>query len=136
MEKNKNSLKIDYRNDNISMDWGSEGEIVLIEMHGCLKREDAEGFSIKLEEILKSFPQDETLKILVNAKNDIKTDYEARRVFTALAKMPRAVKAAVYGQSTFARVSFGFLVAAVGKEDDIKFFETKEGGIEWLKSQK
>jgi hypothetical protein len=116
--------------------WMGQEKVVLFKIFGEQKKKDAEALFNVLDEFIKIFPEFRSLKVLIDLTDYIKTDFEARRFYTAkLTDLLKDNFIAAYGASALGRLVVGFITVAAGKQDFIKFFKTEKEALKWLKEK-
>lgn len=127
----------EYKGENFSISWNSKEQILFIETLGVHDKKITEMFITKFREFYKRFAKPELVtKILVDSSKLIKTNHEARRIYTKQVKtFLGAAKIAICGANTVIRVVSNFLLGTVIKRKNIKvkFFTTTNEGLKWLK---
>jgi len=115
-------------------------EILFIETWGKHTEEIAKDFSIKIKEFRKEFTGSKLIKVLADASRSIKTDHEARRVYTKLTKEKDFLAGgvvAVYGANVLIKTVTEFMLFFVKKRVnvDIRFFTNKKEALKWLRAK-
>lgn len=116
--------------------WMGEKKVALFKISGEQKKKDAEDLFSALDGFIKLFPEFGSLKVLIDLTDYVKTDFEARRLYTT--KLTGLLKdnfIAAYGATALGRLVVGFITVAAGKQDFIKFFGTEKEAMDWLKEK-
>ena len=121
-----------YKGEKFSFQWDPKEGIVFIKLWGPQEKKDAEEFKKVAEDFLEKFPEVDPAKMLVDCSEQGNIEYEARRIYTDAARLPRRGFVAVCGSNTIVRLIAGFLLAAA-KRDSIRLFKNRESGLKWLK---
>lgn len=131
----KNNLE--YKGKNFSISWNLKEKIFFIDTWGMHDKKVAELFMAKFNEFYyKKFSKSRLMLILINCSKLIKTNHEARRLYTAQIKtFLGSAKIAICGANAVIRVVTNFLMATImkRKNTEVKFFATTEEGLKWLK---
>lgn len=128
--------EFEHKGEKFLIKWMEQEKIAFFKISGEQKKKDAEELFTALDEFLKLFPDFGYLKVLIDLTDYIKTDFEARRVYTARLKdLLKDNFIAAYGTGSLGRLVVGFITVAAGKGDFIKFFKTEKEAVVWLKSR-
>jgi hypothetical protein len=125
-----------YKGKKFLMNWAPKDKIFFVAMKGVQKKEDANDFSLKLGEFLKKIPVD-PFKILIDATQLIKSDHEARRIYTNFVKEHKSIthgRVAMCSANVFATIVGKFITIIAPKNINFKIFKTVNQGLKWLKS--
>lgn len=108
--------------------------ILKIEFIGDITNEDAQENSAEIDELLEKATPSHPIHFLVDASRMGKVSSGARRVFTQRNQNPRIGSTALVGMNRAIRVLAIFIAKASGREDNMRFFDSEESALEWLKS--
>lgn len=78
-----NAKEFKYKRENFSISWNSKEKILFIDTWGTHDKKVAELFMAKFDEFYKKFLKPESALILIDSSKLIKTNHEARRIYTA-----------------------------------------------------
>lgn len=107
--------------------------IVNIESIGPQSGEEMLRVRSKLLEIAEE--RQEKIKILDDLSRVTKTTPESRRTAGESTKLDEISKVACFGGGTVMRVMTNFIVKISGMEKKVKYFDTKEEAVKWLKER-
>jgi hypothetical protein len=133
--------EIEYKEENFSISWDEKEKIISVKAWSIHKKETAELFKDRFAKILESISDKGDINILVDDTENIKTDHEARRIYTSFTKdlvdkySDINVKMAIFGANTFVSMVVNFLVVPIANKKNviIKSFKTREESIKWFK---
>lgn len=77
--------------------------------------------------------QNKHILILGDLSGVLSSTYEARREGAKLLRKIEADKAAYFGANTFFKYLVKFIIKASGLDNKVKYFDTKESALNWLK---
>ena len=140
---NMEEITLEYKNNEFRISWDKKERILFIDNFGLHTKETAELFIEKFNEIYKNIskvepniPLVEPIKIFITVKKLIKTEHDARRIYTKLAKNTiGSGRIVIYGSNILIKVMINFLIGPVVnmKKMKIRFFTNAEEGMKWLK---
>lgn len=118
--------------------WLPKEKVIILAPEGNFNKENAKIIVKKISEIINQMPETEKIKLIVDDRGTNTTDHEARRIYMGFAKKynKRLAKLAVFGANTFVRLAVRFIMTAVGRDKDYKFFDNFENSLKWIKKQK
>jgi hypothetical protein len=105
--------------------------IIHVESIGLQTEDEALKVRKKVMELGKKVPG--KVRILNNLTRMSKATARSRKTTAESIKLPEIGKVASFGGSTFARVVASFVIKATGMEHKVKYFETEEEALKWLK---
>jgi len=124
--------------EKLLINWIPEERIIILTPRGDFNKENAKIIVDGISEIIDKASENEKIKLVVDDTGTNKTDYEARRIYTEFAKKytKRLSKLAVFGANTFTKLAVRFVMSAIGRGKDLKFFDNLEDSLKWIKEQK
>jgi hypothetical protein len=130
--------KIEYQGENFTMSWDPEKETLFITTKGSHDEKDARDLVEKFSEILKKTTVN-PLKILIEANKTLKSDHEARRIYSNFVKEARKNRntiIALCSANVFVRMVGKFIAVAAGSTMKFNLFANTEDGSRWLEKYK
>jgi hypothetical protein len=135
--------EVEYKEENFSISWDEKERTIFVKTWGIHNKEIAELFNDRFGKILEAISDKEEVNILVDDTENLKTDHEARRIYTSFSKglvnkYPKIkVKMAIAGANTFVSMVVNFLITPIAGRKNIKLksFKTPEQGIKWFKEK-
>lgn len=115
------------------MHMGDDG-ILRFAFIGDMGEEGVEAFIEDFTPFLEAATEAEPLVILADASQAGKTSSAARKAYVRLNRDLRGGKVAVVGSRRYGRVLVSFILKATGR-DNIRFFESEEKALTWLKAE-
>ena len=101
---------------------------------GDQDREEVENLRKDLESLLEAATEAEPVRLIVDSSRSGKTSSAARRIYVELNRDPRIGKTALVGSRRYGRLLGTFIVKATGR-DNIRFFDSEEEALAWLKAE-
>jgi MFS superfamily sulfate permease-like transporter len=122
-------------NKKLSCEWDPAEKIIVLRTPGNFSKVEAEGIRKEMCSIFDGLKENEQIKILVDASEAKKTDYEARRIYTdiTIKYKGRVKKIAMFKANILTKLVAKFVVTTCNEEKMIKFFDDYEKALEWLK---
>lgn len=77
--------------------------------------------------------KDQASFVLIDIEQSKEFSSGARKAWVKFLQNPKIKKTAIFGGNVFVRTLASFVIAAAGKEN-IKFFETEQGALDWIRS--
>ncbi len=71
--------------------------------------------------------------VLIDIEQSQEFSSAARKIWVKFLQNPKIKKTAIFGGNVFVRTLASFVIAAAGKAN-IKFFETEQQSLDWLRS--
>jgi hypothetical protein len=113
---------------------GDDG-ILRMDLIGDMDREDMGAYIEDLTPFLEAATEAEPLLVLTDSSRSGKLSSGARKLSVEINRDPRMGKTAVIGEGRrYFRVMAGFILKATGR-DNIRFFDSEEEALTWLKSE-
>jgi hypothetical protein len=113
---------------------GDDG-ILRMELIGDIDKGDMEAYVKDVTPFLEAATEAEPLLVLTDSSRSGKLSSGARKLSAEVNRDPRMGKTAVIGEGRrYFRVMAGFILKATGR-DNIRFFDTEEEALTWLKSE-
>jgi hypothetical protein len=113
---------------------GDDG-VLRMDLIGDMDREGMEAYINDLAPFLEAATEAEPLLILTDSSRSGKLSSGARKLSVETNRDPRMGKTAVIGESRrYFRVMASFILKATGR-DNIRFFDSEEEALTWLKSE-
>jgi hypothetical protein len=113
---------------------GDDG-ILRLGFIGNINKEKAEAFIKEIIPFLEAATEAEPLLALADSSRTGKVSSAARKIFTEMYRDSRFKKVAVVEASRYARVLAGFLIKATGRASTLRFFDSEEEAVAWLKAK-
>jgi hypothetical protein len=110
---------------------GNDG-IIRLSFIGDISKEDVEAYERDLLPYLDAATETSKLNIISYSGREGKYSSDARRRFTELNKDLRVGRVAILGGNRFNRVMATIILKATGRQN-IRFFDTEEEAVAWLK---
>ena len=112
--------------------WLDDDGIIRCILKGIHEKKDAEAILKKIITLLKEKGK---ARVLIDLRKTERSTSGARRVYVynIMAKPKVFEKFAFFGKSVKNRVMANFIMTATGKEDKVRYFESEEDALRWLK---
>jgi hypothetical protein len=113
-----------------------EDGILWVKLSEDMDLEDILAYTQDLQAFLDTVPETEKLQFLADASQMGKMSARARKAITDMFRNPdpRIGDSAMVGGSRYVRVLGGFVMKAAGR-DDVRFFDSEEEAVTWLKER-
>ena len=108
--------------------------IVRLAPIGDQDKEDMEIFRKKMEPFLEATTEAEPMHLLVDSSRSGKTSSAGRKIYAKVNRDPRVGKTAVVRAKRYNRLVGSIILKATGR-DNIRFFESEEEALAWLKGE-
>lgn len=118
--------------------WIPEDGIIILAPGGDFDEENATIILDKISEIIDKIPNNAKIKVVVDGNGINMADHISRRLCTEFAKKYKnnLFKCAIYKANTITKLATQFLISAVRREKDLKFFDNLEDSLKWIREQK
>jgi hypothetical protein len=111
-----------------------DDSILRMALIGNVSGEDMEALLKDIQPFFEAVTEAEPLCLLVDSSRSGKTSATARKAYVELNRDHRLKKSAVLGANRYSRVLGSFILKATGR-DNVRFFDSEEEAIAWLKGE-
>ncbi len=108
--------------------------ILRMALIGDVGKEDMEVFLKDYVPFLEAATEAEPLAVLVDSVRSGKLSSKARKAFAGMNRDPRLGKVANVRSGRYTRVLIGWVLKATGR-DNLRFFDSEEEALAWLKAE-
>ena len=126
--KTKRGIKMAYQ---LSM---RDDGILQSTLTGDMSDKDAKAYREDMVSFLEATTEAEPLHALIDSSRLGKMSPASRKAVVEVSRDPRLGKAAVVGANRYARVLGSFIMKAT-ERDHIRFFDSEEEALAWLKAE-
>lgn len=112
-----------------------ENRIIKVKLPPFISDEMGDVFLAELGRYLKVASAEQPLFVLTSEDSTARTTTNVRHRFVEVARNPKLGAVAVTESNPFVKVLAMFVLKATQRSETIRFFETEEKGLQWLKEQ-